>query len=208
VFFGEPGAEEMAGDIAISLETAGRQAVRYGHSLRDEVRVLMLHGVLHLAGFDHETDAGEMAAREGELRREMGLAGGVIGRVVVARRAKGGSGGRKVRGVGAVRGLAGSFALERRAQDDSLKHTNANANANANANTKAKAKAKVGADSSAALRNDKQGALRNDRRGERDSRDARALRGESGRPIGSIPHPAAIKPRRGWGTQAKKRVRA
>jgi probable rRNA maturation factor len=81
VFFGEPGAEEMAGDIAISLETAARQAARYGHSLRDEVRVLMLHGVLHLAGFDHETDAGEMAAREGELRRELGLAGGVIGRV-------------------------------------------------------------------------------------------------------------------------------
>ena len=62
----------VAGDLAISLETAARQAAQFGHSLRDEVRVLLLHGVLHLAGFDHEADAGEMAAREAELRREWG----------------------------------------------------------------------------------------------------------------------------------------
>lgn len=74
-------AEEMAGDVAISLETALRQAEEHGHSLRDEVRVLMLHGLLHLDGEDHETDAGEMAAREVRLRGELGLASGLIERV-------------------------------------------------------------------------------------------------------------------------------
>jgi probable rRNA maturation factor len=62
-----------AGDLAISLETAANQAARYGHSLRDEVRILLLHGLLHLSGFDHETDKGEMAAREAVLRRELRL---------------------------------------------------------------------------------------------------------------------------------------
>ena len=71
----------VAGDLAISLETAARQAVRFGHSLRDEVRVLLLHGTLHLAGFDHEADAGEMAAREAELRRELRVETGLIARV-------------------------------------------------------------------------------------------------------------------------------
>jgi len=71
----------VAGDLAISLEMAARQAARFGHSLRDEVRVLLLHGVLHLAGFDHETDAGEMTAREAELRRELGLETGLIARL-------------------------------------------------------------------------------------------------------------------------------
>jgi len=74
----------VAGDLAISLETAARQAARFGHSLRDEVRVLLLHGVLHLAGFDHEADAGEMAAREAELRRELGVETGLIARVTTA----------------------------------------------------------------------------------------------------------------------------
>ena len=79
-----PAAESaagVAGDLAISLETAARQAARFGHSLRDEVRVLLLHGVLHLAGFDHEADEGEMASREAELRRELGLETGLIARV-------------------------------------------------------------------------------------------------------------------------------
>jgi probable rRNA maturation factor len=79
VFFGEPGTE-LAGDLAISLETAGRQAARFKHSLRDEVQVLLLHGVLHLAGFDHEVDSGEMAAREAELRQELGLQTSLIAR--------------------------------------------------------------------------------------------------------------------------------
>ena len=80
VFFGEPKGPGLAGDLAISLEAAARQAERFGHSLGDEVRVLLLHGTLHLAGFDHETDAGEMAARETELRRKLGLTAGLIAR--------------------------------------------------------------------------------------------------------------------------------
>ena len=78
---GDANGSGVAGDLAISLETAARQAVRFGHSLRDEVRVLLLHGVLHLAGFDHEADAGEMAAREAELRRELRVETSLIARV-------------------------------------------------------------------------------------------------------------------------------
>ena len=74
-------AEGVAGDLAVSLETAARQAAEYGHTLRDEVRVLLLHGVLHLAGEDHEADSGEMAARELKLRRALGLKSGLIERV-------------------------------------------------------------------------------------------------------------------------------
>jgi probable rRNA maturation factor len=74
-------AEDHAGDLAISLETANRQAAAYGHSLRDEVRILLLHGLLHLSGLDHETDDGEMAAREAELRVELGLSNSLIERV-------------------------------------------------------------------------------------------------------------------------------
>ena len=81
VFFGDPEGPGLAGDLAISLETAARQAARFGHSLRDEVRVLLLHGTLHLAGFDHEKDAGEMAAREAELRQKLGLPTSLIARV-------------------------------------------------------------------------------------------------------------------------------
>lgn len=73
-------AEGMAGDLAISLETAARQAEEHGHSLRDELRILMLHGLLHLDGEDHEADAGEMAARELELRAQLGLKSGLIER--------------------------------------------------------------------------------------------------------------------------------
>jgi probable rRNA maturation factor len=80
-FFNEPDAPAMAGDLAISLETAARQAAEFGHTLRDEVRVLLLHGVLHLAGFDHEVDSGEMAAREDELRHKLRLPISLIARV-------------------------------------------------------------------------------------------------------------------------------
>jgi probable rRNA maturation factor len=66
-------ASKHAGDLAISLETAVRQASTYGHTLRDEVRILLLHGLLHLSGEDHETDNGEMATREATLRRELRL---------------------------------------------------------------------------------------------------------------------------------------
>ena len=66
-------AEGIAGDLAISLETAQRQAVEHGHSLRDEVRILLLHGLLHLNGEDHEADSGEMRERESLLRRQLRL---------------------------------------------------------------------------------------------------------------------------------------
>ena len=70
----------VAGDLAISLETAARQAHEHNHTLKEEVRVLLLHGVLHLAGYDHEADQGEMAARERALRAELGLPVGLIER--------------------------------------------------------------------------------------------------------------------------------
>jgi probable rRNA maturation factor len=75
------GANQTAGDLAISLETAARQAAEYSHSLRDEVRILLLHGLLHLQGMDHESDRGEMAARELELRHALRLSVSLIERV-------------------------------------------------------------------------------------------------------------------------------
>jgi probable rRNA maturation factor len=62
------------------VETAARQAERRGHSLDLELRVLLLHGVLHLAGYDHETDAGEMERKENALRKRLGLSEGLIAR--------------------------------------------------------------------------------------------------------------------------------
>lgn len=72
---------ETAGEIAISLDRATAQAAEHGHSLVDEVRILMLHGALHLAGMDHETDSGEMADAEARWRRKLGLPTGLIERV-------------------------------------------------------------------------------------------------------------------------------
>jgi len=66
-------AKKHAGDLAISLETAARQAHTHGHTLSEEIKILILHGLLHLAGEDHETDNGEMAAREATLRCELRL---------------------------------------------------------------------------------------------------------------------------------------
>lgn len=78
--------EQHAGDLAISLDTAARQAESFGHSLTDEVRVLMLHGLLHLSGMDHETDKGEMAAREAELQTKLKLPVTLIERVTQPRK--------------------------------------------------------------------------------------------------------------------------
>jgi probable rRNA maturation factor len=76
-----PGSRsQSAGDVAISIETAERQAAEQGHSLEDELKVLLLHGVLHLAGHDHETDDGAMRRLEMRLRRQLGLPRGLIER--------------------------------------------------------------------------------------------------------------------------------
>jgi probable rRNA maturation factor len=77
-------AAKHAGDLAISLETAARQAATYGHPLPDEVKILLLHGLLHLSGEDHETDDGEMAAREATLRRELRLPATLIERTTTS----------------------------------------------------------------------------------------------------------------------------
>ncbi len=72
--------ERIAGDLAISVPTARRQGIEHGHSLGTELKVLLLHGLLHLAGYDHETDTGEMARRERRLRAQLGLPQGLIER--------------------------------------------------------------------------------------------------------------------------------
>lgn len=74
------GRSRMAGDLAISVETAAREAEQRGHALEVELRVLLLHGVLHLAGFDHEADSGEMERKENLLREKLGLQQGLIAR--------------------------------------------------------------------------------------------------------------------------------
>jgi probable rRNA maturation factor len=81
---GVPGADKFAGDLSISVPTACRQAMQQGHSLATEIKVLILHGVLHLAGYDHETDSGQMARRERTLRARLGLPGGLIERTTPA----------------------------------------------------------------------------------------------------------------------------
>jgi len=72
--------EKNAGDLAISIDTARKQAAQQGHALTCELKILMLHGLLHLAGYDHETDAGRMARREAALRAKFGLPLGLIER--------------------------------------------------------------------------------------------------------------------------------
>jgi probable rRNA maturation factor len=71
-----------AGDIAISIDRARVQAAERGHSLPDELRILMLHGALHLAGMDHESDSGKMARAEFRWRKRLGLPDGLIERSV------------------------------------------------------------------------------------------------------------------------------
>jgi probable rRNA maturation factor len=66
---------EYIGDIAISPETARRNARRFSRSLPAEIRILILHGMIHLAGFDHETDHGEMDRLERRLRQRLGVGG-------------------------------------------------------------------------------------------------------------------------------------
>jgi len=70
----------LAGDIAISAEIAAYNARHLRHSPADEIKILVLHGILHLAGYDHERDRGEMAFKEWHLRKTLGLPIGLIER--------------------------------------------------------------------------------------------------------------------------------
>jgi probable rRNA maturation factor len=74
--FPGPGGEAGLGDIVISLDTAARNAPRFGRTLRQELDVLALHGFLHVLGYDHEADDGTMDRLEGRLRRRLGVAPG------------------------------------------------------------------------------------------------------------------------------------
>lgn len=80
------GNPALAGDLAISIQTAARQAEDLGHSLLVEVQILILHGLLHLAGYDHEEDSGQMARREATLRRRLGLNHGLIERTTAEKK--------------------------------------------------------------------------------------------------------------------------
>ena len=75
-----PSVDGIGGDIAISAEIAKQNAARYGHKTVDELKVLVLHGMLHLAGYDHETDNGQMAERELALRAKLKLPASLIHR--------------------------------------------------------------------------------------------------------------------------------
>ena len=79
-----PGTPKLdhAGDIAISSEIAARNARNLGHSHSVELKVLILHGMLHLAGYDHESDSGEMAGLEDHIRSRLGLPNALIARVL------------------------------------------------------------------------------------------------------------------------------
>ena len=67
-------------DIAISFDHAAAQAAERGHKVEDELRILILHGLLHLAGMDHEADSGAMARAELKWRKRLGLPTGLIER--------------------------------------------------------------------------------------------------------------------------------
>jgi len=77
-------ADAQAGDLAISVPTALKQAIGQGHPLATEIKVLILHGLLHLAGYDHEADEGQMARRERLLRAKLNLPQGLIERAETA----------------------------------------------------------------------------------------------------------------------------
>jgi probable rRNA maturation factor len=68
-----PAAGNYLGDIAIAPAVARDNAQRFGRRFEDEMRILILHGMLHLMGYDHETDTGEMDRRERRLRQKLGL---------------------------------------------------------------------------------------------------------------------------------------
>jgi len=84
-FPGPAFVKDFAGDIAISLEIAAKNARDRGHSTATELRILALHGVLHLAGYDHESDNGEMTRIEMRIRRKLALPASLIERAKAQR---------------------------------------------------------------------------------------------------------------------------
>lgn len=70
----------LGGDIAISADIAAENAARYGHGVAEELKILVLHGMLHLAGYDHEFDNGRMARAEARLRAQLKLPASLIDR--------------------------------------------------------------------------------------------------------------------------------
>jgi probable rRNA maturation factor len=76
------GKSSLSGDIAISAAIARQNAEALGHTFESEIKILLLHGLLHLAGHDHESDRGEMAALEQKLRAKLKLPLGLIARTV------------------------------------------------------------------------------------------------------------------------------
>lgn len=87
--FPSPAPDGGLGDIAISVDRAREQAVSHGHELIAELQVLLLHGVLHLLGHDHETDRGKMRRLETKWRTKFGLPTGLIERASAATPARG-----------------------------------------------------------------------------------------------------------------------
>jgi probable rRNA maturation factor len=78
--FPEPGPDKYLGEMAISVERASKQAAERGHTVEEEIQILMLHGLLHLMGLDHEKDRGTMARAEIRMRKKLGLPSGLIER--------------------------------------------------------------------------------------------------------------------------------
>jgi len=75
-----PRPADPLGDIAISVGRAAAQARPQGHPLEDEIGILMLHGLLHLLGYDHERDRGRMRRTEARWRKALGLPAGLVER--------------------------------------------------------------------------------------------------------------------------------
>jgi len=114
-------SKDFAGDVAISGEIAAQNARRLGHSVGEEIRILALHGLLHLAGYDHERDHGEMERKEAGLRKSLGLPIGLIERSgpragnKVLRSGNSRSSGRLRKPVGATRAKAGMTSRAKQA---------------------------------------------------------------------------------------------
>jgi probable rRNA maturation factor len=99
-FESHSGQGKITGDIAISAEIAAANAAELGHSTETEIKILILHGLLHLAGYDHEIDGGKMQGRETALRQQLKLPAGLIERA----HANATPAGKEIRPAGSTRG--------------------------------------------------------------------------------------------------------